>query len=289
MANSSIGMPYPLTSSGIVLVVEDRMTEVYLRKILDGAVSEFVTAGGHGSVMALVRDLRIQDDGRNRVFGFCDRDFDASNVATWDNMPKGVPFVFRPYRMEIENYLLDELAMYEASKRLGAPHIKTADEIKSLLLSEAERQKYWIACRKELASIHGTVQKDFPKTPSIDSIATMQSAVDYIEKSTWNEAVIPNLEDALDSASIQNGVNAFLHEYDKSLRDGTWADNCSGKEIYKAVCQMIFDDYRHRQYDFSMAIAECQLDVGCVPRDLSLLRDILKNGNWGFRNPKEID
>ena len=75
MANSSLSMPYPLTSSGIVLVVEDRMTEIYLRKILDGAVSEFVTAGGHGSVTALVRDLRVQDDGRNRVFGFCDRDF----------------------------------------------------------------------------------------------------------------------------------------------------------------------------------------------------------------------
>ena len=275
MANNSISMPYPLTSSGIILVVEDRMTEVYLRKILDGAVSEFVTAGGHGSVTALVRDLRAQDDGRNRVFGFCDRDFDSSNVTTWDKVLNGPPYVFRPLRMEIENYLLGEQAMCEAAKRLGASHEKTADEIKSLLLSEAKRQRFWIACRMEMAVIHETMLKDFPKTPSIDSISTMRLAVDYIEKSTWGETVISSLNEALDGASIQNGVNAFSEAYDKSLRDGTWVENCSGKEIYKTACQVIFDDYRHRQYDFAMAVAEYQLGVDAVPRDLSSLRDIL--------------
>lgn len=276
MASNSISIPYPLTSSGIVLVVEDRMTEVYLRRILGGAVSEFVTAGGHGSVSALVRDLRVQDDGRNRIFGFCDRDFDSPNVTTWDKVHNGPPFVFRPQRMEIENYLLDELAMCEAAKRLGAPHVKTADKIKFLLRSEAERQRFWIACRMEMAVIHETMQKDFLKTPSIDSISTMQLAVDYIKKSTWGEAVIPNLNAALDGASIQNGVNTFSEAYDKSLRDGTWVENCSGKEVYKTACQVIFDDYRHRQYDFAMAIAECQLEGDVVPQDLSSLRDILK-------------
>lgn len=276
MASSSISMPYPLTSSGIVLVVEDRMTEVYLRRILNGAVSEFVTAGGHNSVTALVRDLRVQDDGRNRVIGFCDRDFDSSNVTTWDKVLKEPPFVFRPCRMEIENYLLDELAMFEAAKRLGAPHVKKADEIKSLLLSEAERQRFWIACRMELSAIHETMLKDFPKTPSIDSISTMQLAVDYIKKSTWGGTVTSNLTVALDGASIHNGVTAFSEAYDKSLRDGTWVENCSGKEIYKTVCQAVFDDYRHRQYDFARAIAECQLGGDAVPQDLSLLRDVLK-------------
>ncbi len=276
MASNNISMPYPLTSSGIILVVEDRMTEVYLRRILGGAVSEFVTAGGHGSVTALVRDLRVQDDDRNRVFGLCDRDFDVSNVTTWGKEPNGPPFVFRPQRMEIENYLLDELAMFEAAKRLGAPHVKTSDEIKSLLLSEAERQRFWIACRMEMAVIHETMLKDFPKTPSIDSISTMQLAVDYIEKSTWNETVASNLNVALDGASIQKGVNMFSEVYDKSLRDGTWTENCSGKEIYKTVCQVIFDDYRHRQYDFAMAIAQYQIDRDAVPLDLSALRDILK-------------
>jgi len=276
MASNNISMPYPLTSSGIILVVEDRMTEVYLRRILGGAVSEFVTAGGHGSVTALVRDLRVQDDDRNRVFGLCDRDFDVSNVTPWGKVPNGPPFVFRPQRMEIENYLLDELAMFEAAKRLGAPHVKTSDEIKSLLLSEAERQRFWIACRMEMAVIHETMLKDFPKTPSIDSISTMQLAVDYIEKSTWNETVASNLNVALDGASIQKGVNMFSEVYDKSLRDGTWTENCSGKEIYKTVCQVIFDDYRHRQYDFAMAIAQYQIDRDAVPLDLSALRDILK-------------
>ncbi len=276
MVNTNISMPYPLTSSGVVLVVEDRMTEVYLRRLFDDAVSEFVTAGGHGSVTALVKDLRVQDDGRNRVFGFCDRDFGSSNATTWDKVPNGPPFVFRPRRMEIENYLLDEQAVFKAAKRLGAPHVKTADEIKSLFLSEAARQRFWIACRMEMAVIHEAMQKEFPKTPSIDSISTMQSAVDYIEKSTWGETVISNLNVALDGASIQNGVNAFLQGYEESLRNGTWSDNCSGKEIYKAVCQMIFDDYRHRQYDFAMAIAECQLHDDTVPRDLLLLRDILE-------------
>lgn len=276
MANSSLSMPYPLTSSGIVLVVEDRMTEIYLRKILDGAVSEFVTAGGHGSVTALVRDLRVQDDGRNRVFGFCDRDFGSSNVTTWDKVPNGPPFVFRPRRMEIENYLLDELPMFEAARHLGALHAKKADEIKSLLLSEADRQRFWIVCRMEMAVIHETMLKDFPKTPSIDSISTMQLAVDYIKKSTWGETVTSNLNEALDGALIHNGVTAFSEAYDKSLRDGTWVENCSGKEIYKTVCQAVFDDYRHRQYDFARAIAECQLGGDTVPQDLSLLRDILK-------------
>ena len=275
MANNSISMPYPLTSPGIVLVVEDRMTEVYLRRILAGAVSEFVTAGGHGSVTALVRDLRVQDDGRNRVFGFCDRDFDSPNVTTWDMVPKGPPFVFRPQRMEIENYLLDELAMCEAAKLLGAPHLKTADEIKSLLLSEAKRQRFWIACRMVMADIHETTLKDFPKTPSMDSITTMQLAVDYIKKSTWSENVTSNLNVSLDVAAIQNGVNAFSEVYDKSLRDGTWTENSSGKEIYKTVCQVMFDDYRHRQYDFAVAIAEYQLASGTVPQDLSSLRDVL--------------
>ena len=276
MVNTNISMPYPLTSSGIVLVVEDRMTEVYLRRILDSAVSEFVTAGGHGSVTALVRDLRVQDDGRNRVFGFCDRDFDSSNVTTWDKVPNGPPFVFRPRRMEIENYLLDERMMCEAAKRLRAPHAKAAEEIKSLLLSEAERQRFWIACRMEMAVVHETTLRAFPKTPSIDSILTMQSAVDYIKNSTWSQTVIANLNETLDGASIRNGVNKFLEAYDKFLQDGTWSENCSGKEIFKTVCQMIFDDYRHRQYDFAMAIAECQLVSDAVPRDLLLLRDILK-------------
>lgn len=276
MANSSISMPYPLTSPGIVLVVEDRMTEIYLRKILDGAVSEFVTAGGHGSVTALVRDLRAQDDGRNRVFGFCDRDFGSSNVTTWDKVLKEPPFVFRPCRMEIENYLLDECAMFDAAKRLEASHVKTADEIKSLLLSEARRQRFWIACRMEMTVIHESMLKDFPKTPSIDSISTMQLAVDYIKKSAWGEAVTSNLNAALDDALIQNGVNTFSEAYNESLRDGTWTEKCSGKEVYKMGCQAIFNDYRHRQYDFAMAIAECQLDGDAVPQDLSSLRDILK-------------
>ena len=53
-------------------------------------------------------------------------------------------------------------------------HIK----IKSLLLSEAKRQRFWIACRMVMADIHETTLKDFPKTPSMDSISTMQQAVE---------------------------------------------------------------------------------------------------------------
>ena len=76
MAHKEFNMPHILSVRGLILVVEDRLTEIYLRELFSDIPTSFVVAGGCQAVKALVNDLRRRDNSEvQRVFGIVDCDF----------------------------------------------------------------------------------------------------------------------------------------------------------------------------------------------------------------------
>ena len=276
MAHKEFSMPHILSVRGLILVVEDRLTEIYLRELFSDIPASFVVAGGCQAVKALVNDLRRRDNSEvQRVFGIVDCDFAKSNFERWRDAEKGAVDIFRLARNETENYLLDGKVMCKAAMRLAAPKPLDEDLIGNVILREASGQKFWIACRCVVSALHERLCADFPKHPRLQQIQSLDSAVAYICNETWIKSIRARIDDAIDETQLAQSITAAADKYEKSLKDGSWVESCSGKEVYDTICQTMFQNVAHKRDDFAKAIAESQKSDGMLPKDMIELHDVL--------------
>jgi hypothetical protein len=101
MGHNEFSMPHVLSVRGLILVVEDRLTEIYLRELFSDIPTSFIVAGGCQAVKGLVNYLRHHDNSTTqRVFGIGDCDFAETNFQRWKDADKGAVDVFRLVRTE---------------------------------------------------------------------------------------------------------------------------------------------------------------------------------------------
>ena len=276
MAHKEFNMPHILSVRGLILVVEDRLTEIYLRELFSDIPMSFVVAGGCQAVKALVNDLRRRDNSEvQRVFGIVDCDFAKSNFQRWRDAEKGTVDMFRLVRNETENYLLDGKVMCKAARRLAAPKPLDEDLIDNVILREASGQKFWIACRSVVSALHERLCSDFPRHPRLQQIQSLDSAVGYIWNEPWFKTIRTRADDAIDEIKLTQSISAAVDEYGESIKDGSWVETCSGKEVYDTICQTMFQDVAHKRDDFAKAIAESQRADSMLPKDMIELHDVL--------------
>ena len=276
MAHKEFSMPHVLSVRGLILVVEDRLTEIYLRELFSDISVSFIVAGGCQAVKGLVNYLRHHDNSTTqRVFGVVDGDFAETNFQRWKDADKGAVDVFRLVRTETENYLLDGSAMGKAAIRLAAPKQFATDDIDKMIYREAIEQKFWIACRNVVSTLHERLCADFPRHPRLQQIKTLDSAVAYIWNEPWMQSIKARIDESIDETKLAQAIAAAADEYEKSLKDGAWVESCSGKEVYDAICQMMFQDVTHKRDDFAKAIAEVQRADSLIPKDMIELRNVL--------------
>ncbi len=276
MVNTEFSMPHILSVRGVILVVEDRLTEVYLRELFSDIVANYVVAGGCQAVKGLVNYLRHHDNSATqRVFGVVDCDFAETNFQLWKKADKGTVDVFRLVRTETENYLLNGCVMKKAAIRLAAPKQFESDYIDKMIYREATEQKFWIACRCVVSSLHERLCADFPRHPRLTQIKSLDSAVAYILKEPWMQTIKARIDEAIGEAKLAQALAAAADGYERSLQDGTWVRSCSGKEVYNSICQAMFQDVVHKRDDFAKAIAEVQRADSLIPKDMVDLRNVL--------------
>lgn len=278
MVNKEFSMPHILSVRGVILVVEDRLTEVYLRELFFGLGVNCVVAGGCRAVKGLVNYLRHHDNSATqRVFGVVDCDFAETNFPRWRDVDKGAMDVFRLVRTETENYLLDGSAMKKAAIRLAAPKQFESDDIDKMIYREASEQKFWMACRCVVSSLHEQLCNEFPKHPGRSQITSLDSAVAYIWNEPWMQSIKARIDEAIDETRLEKAIIEAAEGYERSLQNGTWMRFCSGKEVYNSICQAMFQDVVHKRDDFAKAIAEVQRVDGLIPKDMVELYDVLSS------------
>lgn len=170
-----------LVARPIVLWVEDWLTKEYLARIWQpqDALFQILVAGGHDSVRAIVRHLRIHD--YNRVFGFQDRDFGRSNQPNWSRQTDIEVYVGS--RLEIENYLLDWAAL--AGCAINQRFQRTAEQIRQRAESYAGNLVWWMACRQVITHYRERLFADFLRHPNIGHVNSQNEAEDYIRGQEW--------------------------------------------------------------------------------------------------------
>lgn len=266
-----------LERTPIVLVVEDRLTKEYLYSLWKPEQQPFtiVTAGGHQVVKGMVTDLRKHDPGNDRVFGLVDTDFDQPNMASWNNPGT---CVLRTSHHEMENFMLDwdALAGCELNKR----HNHTAAAIEGWAVEQAQKQPWWLACRKRLRTMQKLHGDDYPTAPSVDGITSFQHAFDYVAQSDWCQDLQNRTTQILDQNILQQELNQAHTEYDQHLQADQWRRTYSGKEVFRHLLSRIYDvprsESREADVDLAISVGDWQRKNGQIPQDLIDLKQVMK-------------
>jgi hypothetical protein len=267
-----------LTQKPIVLIVEDRETKEYLYATWGAEQQYFniVVSGGNQVVKGVVEDLRRH--GHKNVFGLVNRDFGKSNVPRWQD-PSGPPELLRWSYHEIENLLLDwnALAGCRLNRRQKAP--SSSDEIELLATAEAQKQPWWLACRKCLSEIQKLHGMNFPSIPSVDTLSDLSSACNHIANSQWFKDLPARTKQIGSKKHLQSALQDAYNEYCNELTRGDWIKTFSGKEIYKSICHLLHDGRTKKaefHVDIARSVGEWQLANSTVPPEVDLLRTTLK-------------
>ncbi len=268
-----------LYNGQINLWVEDKLTRDYLGTIWNDPAVKFLVGGGREGIAAILKDA--EDVGYHNVFGLVDRDFDRSNSDLW-MVPSRTFRRFVLPRHEIENYLLDSLALEGC--RFNT-HRRTIAEIDAILDAEATRRCWWAACRKIVARIRDRFFDHFvthPTTPPVDSEAT---ARDHIVQSRWFQS-LPAKTSKLSEGRVDRLLKAAHRDAEAMTRDGRWRSEFAGKEILHVVGNYIFRRLPRQsayhptttQFDADLAkeVADWQVAHGAIPDELTELLAGLK-------------
>lgn len=269
-----------LSQKPIVLIVEDRITKEYLYAIWGADQQHFniLTSGGHQVVTGTVQDLRKH--GSKTVFGLIDKDFAQNNVARWSD-PNSPPDIFRPSFHELENFLLDweALAGCDLNQRRSRP--SSAAEIENWAKSEAEKQPWWLACRKCLSALQQRHGHGFPSAPTVATMTNLQSAHDYIANSLWFSSLQATTNEILNNKHIEKQLNDAEGEYRLDLTSGKWIQTFSGKEIFNHILSRIHSirptPTAEPNVDLAKSVGKWQLAKQAIPPELDKLRHVMKN------------
>lgn len=269
-----------LSSRHIVLWVEDTLTREYLRRVWqpDDLLFQILIAGSIDNVTAAVRDL--QENGYGHVFGFTDRDFRSSNRSQW-NDPSPNMYIYRPDRLEMENYLLDWVALAECDENKNR-YNRSPEVIQNRVTQYAQNMLWWMACRQVIYHCHERLTGHFPEHPKVMDINSFLDAKTYIKttRGWWNR--FPE-----HAAYIQNPDNLTSDLHDacsknqNDLNDGTWVKNFSGKEIFRMIRGFLFnrryDSNEVMDTDLAKSVADWQIENDAVPVEIMELKKSIMN------------
>lgn len=268
-----------LSQRPILLIVEDRITKEYLYTTwgADQQYFNILTSGSHVVVKGSVEDLRKH--GSSNVFGLIDRDFENDNVARWSSV-NNPPYIFRPSRHELENFLLDwnALAGCDLNQRRKQP--STASEIQSWAENEANKQPWWLACRKclsEFQTLHGD---GFPSAPTMPKMVDFQSAYDHIADSSWFSGLQSKTNEILNAQNLTTRLISSEAEYRGDVTSGNWIRTFSGKEIFNHIRSRIHSipnsPTAEPNVDLAKSVGKWQLAQSAIPPEVDQLRRVLK-------------
>jgi len=262
-----------LIARPIVLWVEDWLTKEYLARIWQpqDALFQVLVAGGHDSVRAVVRNLRIQD--YRRVFGFRDRDFGRSNRSNWSRQTDIEVYVGS--RLEIENYLLDWAAL--AGCTINQKFQRSVDQVKQRAESCAGSMIWWMACRQVIAGYHERLFADFPDHPSMGNVNTQADAERYIQEQSWFQSFSAHSQHILDPGSLAADLGSAHADQEDFHQSGKWIEEFSGKEIFRHLRgYLVNEDDGEADVNLAKSVADWQVQNNSVPQELLELRDALR-------------
>lgn len=268
-----------LSQKEIVLIVEDRITKEYLYAAWgpDQQYFNILTSGGHQVVKGAAEDLRKH--GSDTVFGLIDRDFDTDNVARW-SAPDSPPYIFRPTYHELENFLLDWPALAGCDLNQNRKKPSTADEIRGWAETEAEKQPWWLACRKcvsDLQKLHG---EGFPAAPKIPKLTDFQSAIYHIVTSDWFTGLQAQTAEILNLQHLEMRIQAAEAQYRTDINNGEWMRTFSGKEIFNRILSRIHNPpsspSAEPPVDLAKSVGAWQRANAAIPQEIDFLRRVLK-------------
>ena len=263
-----------LIARPIVLWVEDWLTKEYLARIWQpqDALFQILVAGGHDSVRAVVRNLRMHEEYK-RIFGFQDRDFGRSNRSNWS--PQTNIEVYVGSRLEIENYLLDWAAL--AGCTINQRFQRTVEQIRQRAESYAGNMVWWMACRQVIAGYHERLFADFPDHPSMGHVNSQAEAERYIREQSWFQSFSAHSQHILDPGTLAADLGSAHANQEACHRTGNWIEEFSGKEVFHRLRgYLVNEEDGEMDVNLAKSIADWQVQNSAVPQELLDLRDALR-------------
>lgn len=256
------------------LWVEDEETRAYLETAWNGeSLIAIYVAGGHQNIVAAVKAARLA--GFTHVFGFRDRDFEASNRARWDDTSV---HVLRGDAHELENLLLDREAIAACDVNTSGMN---AAQIAKELLALAAPLTWWMSCRRTITELHDAVNAGFLEHPSPANVKSLQEAENAIIQSRWWKDVLPTLHGTWGNrGTITTNLAQYEASYRAMLTSDAWQQEFSGKEILRALMTKIWTQNRPSdpagRITFVQEIAKAQLALKRVPLEIGELRTAIR-------------
>ena len=262
-----------LSARPIVLWVEDWLTKEYLARIWQpqDALFQILVAGGHDSVRAVVRNLRIHE--YKRVFGFQDRDFGRSNQANWSRQTEIEVYVGS--RLEIENYLLDWAALSGCA--INQRFQRSVEQIRQCAESYAKSMIWWMACRQVIAGYHERLFTDFPDHPSLSHINNQADAERHIRAQSWFQSFSAHSHHILDPGSLAADLGSAHADQEDCHQNGKWIEEFSGKEMFHHLRgYLVNEENGEMDVNLAKSIADWQVQNNAVPQELLDLKNALR-------------
>jgi hypothetical protein len=270
-----IGTSLPgIYRSALVLWVEDPLVRDYLQSVWGDSAFGFLIGGGNAGIRPVVEAAR--QDGHSHVYGLVDRDFGVSNRAKWLNSASSLA-VFVPCAHEVENYLIDPVALAGCALNTGG---RDAAAIEARLVQRAGGLTWWMACRAVLSELRQVVLDDFPRhagPPQVNSLAT---ATDYISNSPWYTALPGKVAAAAGPGYVSARLQHFHRMMLNAVANGDWRTEFSGKELLRDIRDWVYlggaTSGAARDSDLAKAVGQWQRANNAVPTEVIELRAAIR-------------
>jgi SLT domain-containing protein len=179
----------------------------------------------------------------------------------------------------LENVLLDWDALAGCDLNQGRKKL-TAVEIQGWAEIEAQKQPWWLACRKCLTELHRLHGDGFPSAPKMADMTDFQKAHDHIVTSNWFSSLQAATNEILNAQNLATQIKTIEAEFRTDLNRGTWIRTFSGKEIYNQILNRIHGGQTsptaEPAVDLAKSVGKWQLAQSAIPHEVDQLRRILK-------------
>jgi len=229
-------------NGGLVNIwVEDPMTRAYFQAAWPEEPFHYLVAGGRAGAEAMARQA-VADGLPVSVFAIVDRDLGDDNEPKWGDS-NWQDVVFRPRVLEVENFLLDEVALEVAPS--NAVRMSRA-EILAEFQRRADDLKWWMTCKMAIDEINRLRNQGFPsdklarKFGGGVGVQSEDDAVSLLRGCDWVKMTVPSTVAATDETSLRAQVRRAHAEVERWLNGEDWRERFSGKElfgwVYGQVC-----------------------------------------------------
>jgi hypothetical protein len=250
------------------LWVEDPETRVWLDTVWLGQAPTIsvLVAGGRASVEAMCEQAIAI--GAPNVFGLVDQDFGSTNRPRWAGLA-GVERVYRLDVHEIENFVLDHVALASCSLNTGR---RVAADLEERILAAARGRAWWLSCARFLADTSKVATAGYPSVPG--TVASLADAESYISTSAWFATTAAQCPPLAAPGAITAGLTRAHADANAALRDGSWRVAFPGKELFRSVSGYVYQNAPGptARLDLIRSVGEWQLANNVVPVQATELR-----------------